>query len=273
MTGRDDPNPAAVLRFTPAQVEFYGRALDLLTAARIPHLVGGAYALWIYTGLQRHTKDLDVFVRHGDVATVLDAFAQAGYRCEVAFPHWLAKVHHRDDLLDLIHSSGNGLCVVDSSWFGHATAGELLGRRVQVCAAEDIIWSKAFIMERERYDGADILHLLHARAGSLDWTHLRRRFGPHWRVLLSHLVLFGFVYPDRRDAIPAGLVDELCALLRDDGAPPQNLCRGTLISRAQYLVDVERWGYRDARLLPTGTMSPAEIATWTAPIADADRPH
>lgn len=263
----------SVLRFTPAQIEFYGQALDLLVAEDIPHLIGGAYALWIYTGLQRHTKDLDLFVRHGDVTAVLALFSRAGYRCEVAFPHWLAKVHHRDDLMDIIHSSGNGLCVVDDSWFTHARAGELLGRAVQVCAVEDIIWSKAFIMERERYDGADILHLLHCRADRLDWPRLRQRFGPHWRVLLSHLVLFGYVYPDKQGLIPAALLAELGAQLVHDVGGEDRLCRGTLISRAQYLVDIGRWEYRDARLLPSGTMTPDEIATWTAPIDDIDRPH
>ena len=53
-------------------------------------------------------------------------------------------------------------------------------------------------MERERYDGADIAHLLRARADQLAWRRLLRRFGPHWRVLLGHLVLFGFVYPGER---------------------------------------------------------------------------
>ncbi len=58
-----------------------------------------------------------------------------------------------------------------------------------------MIWSKAFIMERERYDGADIAHLILACGRDLDWRRLLGRFGRRWRVLLSHLVLFGFVYP------------------------------------------------------------------------------
>src|SRR3546814_9358010 len=40
------------------------------------------------------------------------------------------------------------------------------------------------------------------------------------------------------------------------------LCRGPLLSRAQYLVDVERWNYRDARQVPLGTMTPEEIDIW-----------
>ena len=44
------------------------------------------------------------------------------------------------------------------------------------------------------------------------------------------------------------------------------LCRGPLLSRAQYLVDVERWNYVDAREVPLGTMTPEEIAIWTKAI-------
>jgi hypothetical protein len=61
----------------------------------------------------------------------------------------------------------------------------VMGQPVRLCPAEETIWSKAFVMERERYDGADIAHLLRARAEMLDWRRLTRRFGRHWRVLFG----------------------------------------------------------------------------------------
>jgi hypothetical protein len=42
-----------------------------------------------------------------------------------------------------------------------------------------MIWSKAFIMERERFDGADVMHLIHENANRLDWNRLLERFGQH----------------------------------------------------------------------------------------------
>jgi hypothetical protein len=42
------------------------------------------------------------------------------------------------------------------------------------------------------------------------------------------------------------------------------MCQGTLLSLRRYRVDVERWGYRDARLAPLGNMTVEEIARWTA---------
>ena len=60
---------------------------------------------------------------------------------------------------------------------------------------EEMIWSKAFIMERERYDGADIAHLLQASAERSTGRGCCERFGATLARAARHLVLFGFIYP------------------------------------------------------------------------------
>ncbi|HEY9650516.1 MAG TPA: hypothetical protein V6C95_07625, partial [Coleofasciculaceae cyanobacterium] len=45
---------------------FYCHVLKTLQASEIPFLVGGTYAFERYTGIVRHTKDLDIFVRPRD---------------------------------------------------------------------------------------------------------------------------------------------------------------------------------------------------------------
>jgi hypothetical protein len=160
---------------------------------------------------------------------------------------------------------------VDDVWFEHAVPDHVLGLPVRLCPPEEMIWSKAFIMERERFDGADVAHLVRARGREMDWARLLDRFGARWRVLLSHLVLFGFIYPCERDAVPEGVMRQLLARLQAELAEPPSedrACHGTELSRAQYLVDLERWGYRDARRIPHGNMSGDEIARWTAAIAE-----
>ena len=257
----------------PRTREFYCRTLDTLQRSGLPTLVGGAYAYECYTGIARHTKDLDVFVRRADLERVLEALSAAGYRTELTFPHWLAKAHQGEEFVDVIFAAGNGVARVDDGWFEHAVDSEVLAMPVRICPAEEMIWSKAFVMERERYDGADVAHLLRARADRLDWSRLLDRFGPHWRVLLSYLVLFGFIYPAERASVPSWVMHELLdrLLAETDGAPPADpVCQGTLLSRAQYLVDLERWGYQDARLVPRGAMSPEEIARWTEAIESGE---
>jgi hypothetical protein len=92
-------------------------------------------------------------------------------------------------------------------------------------------------------------------------------------VLLSHLVLFGFIYPGERALIPSAVIKDLVnRMLAELEVPTRNskVCQGTLLSRAQYLVDIDEWGYEDARVQPRGAMSEQQIAEWTAAI---DKSH
>jgi hypothetical protein len=250
---------------------FYRRVLRHLSDSRAPFLVGGTYALTHWTGINRTTKDLDLFVRPEDAESIYESLRSAGFQVEVFAPHWLAKAKEGELLVDVIHSSGNGVARVDHLWLTHAERGEVLGMEVRFCPPEEMIWSKSFIMERERYDGADVAHILEARGGNMDWERLLWRFGDHWRVLFSHLVLFGYVYPGQRTTIPGWLMAELVGRLRREQTNPAEewgTCRGTLLSRAQYLVDLEL-GYSDGRLPPGGPMDPEDIAAWTARVEDS----
>ena len=248
---------------------FHCRSVAVLRAAEIPFLIGGAYVVEVYAGVSRSTKDFDLYIRPNDLNGALDALARAGYETELTFPHWLAKAKYGKDVLDLIFRAGNGLCEVDDSWFERARHDELLDMPVKLCAPEEMIWMKAFIMERERFDGADIAHILRCVAAGLDWPHLVDRFGPDWRVLLSHLILFGYIYPGERAHIPAAITEDLIARLRSEStaAAPDRVCRGTLLSRKQYLVDILEWEFRDARLDERVHMNAKDIAGWTTAIA------
>ena len=262
-------NGACPAHLDPATFAFYGRALRALNDTGVPYLVGGAYAFERYTGIARHTKDFDIFVRPGDLDAAFAVLGATGCTTEITFPHWLGKARRGEDLLDIIFSSGNGIAAVDALWFEHAVAEKVLDTPVRLCPAEEIIWSKGFIMERERYDGADVAHLIRARADRFDWSRLRRRYGPRWRVLLTHLILYGFIYPAERARVPNEVMEELLERLAQDlkqPPPTDRVCHGTILSRGQYLVDVDVWGYADARIQPLGNMTPEQTAHWTAAI-------
>jgi hypothetical protein len=250
---------------------FYGQVLDWMDAAQIPFLIGGAYELQRLAGIVRHTKDLDLFVLPEDCSRTLRLFADNGFRTDLTFPHWLGKIFSAEDgMIDVIFSSGNGIARVDQAWFTHALPDQLLDRHVRLCPVEEMIWSKAFIMERERFDGADIAHFLRARAGRLDWPRLLNRFRDHEAVLLSHLILFCYSYPSEQSSIPSQVLQSLWERL--PSAETEAVCQGTMLSRTQYLVDLGYWGYQDARLAPRGPMTAEDIAHWTAAIEEKDRP-
>ena len=251
--------------------DFFRDGIDVLNSVHIPHLLYGALACQHYTGILRDVHDFDLVVRPTDCPKALHAFAAHGYRAELTFPHWLGKIFCGQQYIDIIFSSGNGLVQIDDEWFAFSESAEVFGRPVWVCPVEEIIWSKSFVMERERFDGADIAHLIRARATLLDWPRLCQRFGPHWRLLLAHLLLFGYIYPSERANVPPQLMRELYDRFwheAESPTPTDRMCQGTLLSREQYLVDMRQWGYADARLRPRGSMTAANVAHWTASIGN-----
>ncbi|HEY0370818.1 MAG TPA: hypothetical protein VGD79_02385 [Thermoanaerobaculia bacterium] len=247
-------------------IRFYRHALAILREAEVPHLVGGAYAYARYTGIERHTKDFDVFIRREDFGRAAWAFQKAGYKAELTFPHWLGKAFKGDDFVDLIYSAGNGVAEVDDLWFQHAVKDQVFGVDVELIPAEEMIWSKGLIMERERFDGADVAHVIRAVGDRLDWQRLLGRYGKYWRALYAHVVMFGFIYPDHREQVPAWVIDELTDRMRAEKTNTgEKTCYGTIVSRQQYLKDIGDWGYADARRVDD-KMSDEDIQLWTAGI-------
>jgi hypothetical protein len=249
--------------------DFYRHALGLLDQAKLPYLVGGAYAFARYTGIERHTKDFDIFIRRSDFPRAAKILTDAGYQTDLSFPHWLGKAFNGENFIDLIFSAGNGVARVDDLWFKYAVAGRVLDMDVKLIPAEEMIWSKGLIMERERFDGADVAHVIQAVGDRLDWRRLIDRYGIYWRVLYTHIILYGFIYPSERERVPTWVMDEMSQRLAAEvrgGNAKEKICYGTIISRQQYLVDINERGFKDARLQPEGNMNAEEIAHWTSGI-------
>lgn len=240
----------AVRKRTRGEIEAREGAIERLTEAGIPFLVGGAYAYAAYTGIYRDTKDLDLFLRKADARRALETLARDGWRTERTFEVWLYKGFKGQWYVDLIFSSGNGIANVDDEWFEYAKPARVFGQSVLLAPPEEMIWSKAFVLERERFDGADVAHLFRSCAKTMDWTRLLRRFDRYWEVLLAHLLLFRFAYPCDRSAIPSTVLAELLDRTRTsmgEGDWMARICRGDLLSAVNYQVDIREWGYSSGR--------------------------
>lgn len=227
---------------------FYTEALRLLDESAIPFMVGGAYAMREYADIYRDTKDLDVFCTAGDSIRILQLFADAGHQTEVTDASWLSKAFKGEHFVDLIFSSANGLCPVDASWFEHARSVELFGSTVKLIPPEEEIWTKVYVQQRHRFDGADVHHIIRKSGDALDWHRLLARMEPHWQLLLTVLINFRFVYPSERHIVPGWLLDDLLTRARhelDLPEPKDRICRGPILSRHDYDIDVAQWGYEE----------------------------
>jgi hypothetical protein len=247
-TGLASASAAAPAPASPSAHGFYAGALDILCASGIPFLIAGTYALNAYTGLRRQTKDIDVFCKPGDYPRILHLFQEHGYTPEIEDERWLAKVRKGRDFFDVIFNSTAGVTPVNDAWFTEQREAEIFGHKVQILPPTEFVWSKAFVQNRERYDGADICHVMLKEHDNIDWRRLLTYMEQYWEVLLVHILNFRFVYPTERHRVPQWLMDELMERLRlQDGLPvPQTrICRGRMFSRTDYLIDVQEWGFAD----------------------------
>lgn len=227
---------------------FYREALDLLQQSGARFMLGGAFATFQYTGIYRNTKDLDVFCKSSEYPTILKYFGSKGYRTELTDIRWLAKVFKGDYFLDIIFNTVNNICKVDDDWYEHATTTEFLGVKIKVLSPDDLVWCKIYVQNRERYDAADINHILLKQGKNLNWKRLAQRMDQHWHLLLAQLLSFQFVYPsDHMDIVPKWLFDELISRANEQYELPRptvKVCCGPTIDQTQYAIDIKEWNYK-----------------------------
>ena len=158
--------------FTAEQRAVFTDVLNLLSAHKIPFAISGAFALHQHTGIWRDTKDLDVFLVDDQVLTALAALRAAGFETEICDPVWLCKARRGQYFVDLITGMSNAVVIVQNDWIERASHADIFGMQVKVLAAEELIASKLFVTRRERFDGADVVHVIHGTAGKLDWSRI-----------------------------------------------------------------------------------------------------
>lgn len=233
------------------QAETFRLALEALNKDRVPYVVEGAFAIYFYCGIWRHTKDLDLFVEEANVPQTLASLSRAGFNTFTKEPIWLSKAIRNGCCVDIIHGSGNRVAKIDHIWIERGRPAVILGQPALIASPEDTISFKAYIQERHRYDGADIVHIIAGQQGRLDWEYLLSRMGEHWPLLFTQLINFFFVYPSHRDYVPRWVYEQLIERLKNALNNPAEIspvCQGTLISTFSYIADLER-GYQDAREL------------------------
>ncbi len=229
----------------------YVEALYALDRSGIRYMLGGAVALNTYTGIWRYTKDLDVFVSGEAVGRVLGALDEAGFEAEVTDPLWLAKAWRGELFVDVIHGSHNGTGPVDESWLQNAKEVTVLDRRVHVIPAEEMILSKIFVVAKDRCDVDDVLHIVFATQGNLDWERMLSKIGDHWELLLAYLHLYRYVYPSHTHYLPSWVLKNLLRRYEEEPAPAEIRFRGTMLDENTFRVDVEEWGLPDERAATT----------------------
>lgn len=231
---------------SPEASRFYKQVLERLGAEGVPYLIGGAAALGHYTWVYRDTKDLDLFISEKSLPAAFDSLKALGLEGEMIDPRWIAKAARGEYYVDFIFNSYHGRLPVEEDWARAGRSGDFAGMETRFISPEHLILTKSYMMHRNRFDGADINHLI--LRSDLDWELLLKLFEPYPELLQSYLLQFRFVYPGEAGRVPAEVWQRLAARTsRWPSEGDEKLCRGELVSRydePQYEVDYREWGYR-----------------------------
>ena len=232
----------------PAE-KFYSEVIRLMAESEIPFLLSGTYALACYTGISRPTKDVDVFATAGDTLKMLNFFKDKGFDVQVKDERWLARVFRGEHFVDIIFNMPTSSVHVTNEWFDTAPFARIFDVRARLVPPTELVWSKIFVQDRYRYDGADVAHMILRRHTEIDWRRLLSHMEMYWEVLLIAVLNFRFIYPSERELIPSWLFKELLERLQAQAqvpVPEMKVCRGRIFSPRDYHMDVHEWGFSEA---------------------------
>jgi hypothetical protein len=162
-----------------------------------------------YTGRWRNTKDLDLYILPEDRDKAVALLSEAGftdyYQTRAYDRGWIYRATRAGVIVDLIWGTPNRRTLVDVQWLTHASRLLLRTEEIGVVPAEELLWIKLYVLQRDRCDWPDLVNLLYARSAVLDWERLTVRLADDLPLLIGFLVVFAWLCPDRVPDIPAQL--------------------------------------------------------------------
>src|SRR5262249_17403352 len=111
---------------------------------------------------------------------------------------------------------------------------------------EELLWTKLYVVQRDRCDWPDALNLIYAKGDTLDWKHLLARLGEDAALLTGVLSLFVWLCPGRARTLPGWLWERLKL-----SKPPIATSTADYDSRHVGRIDSRPW------LIPALTPEPA----------------
>lgn len=191
----------------------YRRVIKGAQERGIPFAVGGGFANMAYTGQTREAKDLDLLILGCDRDAMIRITVEAGfhdYYDEKPYDRaWIYRAYTNGVLVDLIWAMANQRSKVDRAWIEQGPEIGVDGVRIRLMPAEELLWIKLYILQRDRCDWPDALNLVYAAGPELDWKYVLARLGNDRPLLTGLLSTFAWLSPQRARELPEWLWREL----------------------------------------------------------------
>jgi hypothetical protein len=181
------------------------RSASALKSDGVPFALGGGYALWVH-GAPEPRHDVDLVVTEHDVEAAAASLAAAGFDLERPPEDWLRKAYLDGALVDVLHRLQG--VPVDAPLIASAEEFEVLGLRIPVLPATEIMITKLQSLSEHYCDFGALLPVVRAVREQLDWPRIRaatrdRPFAEAFTLLVDRL---GIAEPEVAGPVPAGAV-------------------------------------------------------------------
>ena len=190
----------------PEQWEVYRCVLDRATAEGLEFALGGGLAIGLYTGKPRNTKDLDIYINPSDRDRVVQMMTDCGlldYFDKKPYDRaWIYRGYQDDTIVDAIWAMANKRTTVDDIWLKDGAMIKMFDKHIRVIPAEELIWSKLYVMQRDRCDWPDIINVICACGPYLNWGHLTSRLAEDLPLLRGVLSVVSWISPKEALSIP-----------------------------------------------------------------------
>ena len=215
-------------RLPQPQKDLYVRVMHETRQRGLNFAIGGGFARNAYTGLWRNTKDLDLFVLRRDrerFISLLQELSLVDYYDRKPYDRsWIYRACCGDQIVDVIWEMANHRACVDEIWLESGPSICIDGENFQVIPPEETLWTKLYVLQRERCDWPDALNLIGAVGPELNWARLLDRVGEDAPLLAAALSVFSWVCPRRALELPAWIWPRLqIARPREGDAKPELL--------------------------------------------------
>lgn len=195
------------------QWAIYQQVMQAIRDRHLPFALGGAFAVATYTGFWRNTKDLDLYVLPDDRQAAIEIVTSSGlsdyYEQQPYDRSWIYRSHRQGVIVDLIWAMANQERQIDRTWFKRGPQVEIRGELVQIVPAEELIWAKLYVLQKDRCDWPDVLNIIYTRGLNMDWGHLFDQLGQDTALLRGVMAVFAWMCPGRARTLPVYLWERL----------------------------------------------------------------
>jgi hypothetical protein len=142
-------------------------------------------------------------------------------------PAWIYRGYDEGNIVDLIWAMANHSTFVDESWLRPIQHIRIHGLLLPLVPVEELIFSKLYVLQRERCDWPDLFNIVYRQAAWLDWKRMLELVGADTPLLGAMMRVYAWLCPEPASELPEWIWGPMC-VVAPDSAPGRGVDRGRI---------------------------------------------